>query len=267
MSSVNWVLESDMFPTSHGPLRDAIRRAGHTIIDWSDDWLIDGAPVRLSSQPTIFHGSLGNAAHVYENFDWKPGSFCDARKFCCSYWYKHYQPWLIHEKYAFTTVANLIENTAEIASSIDSPHAIFVRPDSPLKPFSGRVVSTTDLTPKALDHGFYYDDLQLPIVVAPVRNVGREWRFVVVNNKVITGSGYDATTRAAAVLRLDDSVSDFATSIAAEVFELCSAYVLDIGECDGDLRLMEFNPLSGADLYACDADAIITSVSALAQAR
>lgn len=264
MPSVTWVLESDVFPESHAPIRDAVRRAGHSIAEWSDTWIADGPPVRLSSGPTVFHGSLGNAAHVSDNFDWTPGSFCDTDRFRCSYWYDYKRQWLIHEQYTFTTVAELVENAPEIAESVGSADAIFVRPDSPLKPFSGRVVNVSDLTPKDLDHGFYYDDLQLPIVVAPVRDVGREWRFVVVNGNVIAGSGYDPATRTAAPLGLDDSVSGFAASIAAETFAPCSVYILDVCDCDGDLRLMEFNPFSGADLYACDPNAIIDSVSRLA---
>lgn len=264
MSPIIWVLESIVFPESHPPLREAIDRAGYRVVDWSDDW--SNSPAWLSSGPTIFHGSLGNAALVHQKFNWTPGSFCDTDKFCCSSWYAHKQQWLIHEKYRFTTVAQLVENATDIAESVGAADALFVRPDSPLKPFSGRVVNVAGLTPTDLDYGFYYDDLQLPVVVAPVRNVGHEWRFVVVNGSVIAGSGYDAATRTAVSLKLDDTVADFAASIAAETFAPCSVYVLDVCDCDGELRLMEFNPFGGADLYACKPDVIVDSLSRFAEA-
>ena len=38
------------------------------------------------------------------------------------------------------------------------PSRIFVRPDSPLKPFSGRVLDRDSISLAALDHGFYFDD-------------------------------------------------------------------------------------------------------------
>lgn len=267
MPAVTWVLESDIFPESHLPIREAIRRAGHPIVEWSDSWVADGPPSRLSAGPTFFHGSLGNAALVHNQFGWTPGSFCDTERFRCSSWYDHKTQWLINDRYEFTTVANLVENAQAIASSVGSANSIFVRPDSPLKPFSGRVVETLNLTPRALDHGFYYDDLQLPIVVAPVRQIGREWRFVIVNGDVISGSGYDPATRTAASIGMNDSVTEFAAAIAAETFAPSNVYVLDVCECDGELRLVEFNPFGGADLYACDPDATVDAVSRLAVAR
>ena len=148
MTAVTWVLESEIFPESHPPVRDAISRAGHSLVEWSDDWTFDPPPARLFSGPTVFHGSLGNAAHVNDHFNWKPGSFCDASMFCCSYWYEHKRQWLIHDQYTFTTVNELVNGTRDIADLVGAADQIFVRPDSPLKPFSGRVVNVEALTPE-----------------------------------------------------------------------------------------------------------------------
>jgi hypothetical protein len=40
--------------------------------------------------------------------------------------------------------------------------------------------------------------------------------------------------------------------------------MLDICECDKQLRLMELNPFGGADLYGCDAGVVVQAISALA---
>jgi hypothetical protein len=37
-------------------------------------------------------------------------------------------------------------------------------------------------------HGFYFDDVRLPVVVAPVQPVEREWRYVVVDRSVVAVS-------------------------------------------------------------------------------
>ena len=62
----------------------------------------------------------------------------------------------------------------------------------------------------ALDHGFYYEDERLPVVVAPVRDVGEEWRFVVVDGAVVTGSGYVAEGRTSSEGAIPGRVRDFA---------------------------------------------------------
>ena len=82
--------------------------------------------------------------------------------------------------------------------------AVFVRPDSPLKPFAGRVVTLAGLSAADLDHGFYYDDLELPIVITPLRRVVAEWRFVIAAQTIVAASGYDprrATSHAQAMNR------------------------------------------------------------------
>jgi hypothetical protein len=42
---------------------------------------------------------------------------------------------------------------------------------------------------------------------------------------------------------------------------------MDICEADGELRLLELNPFSGADLYACRLDDVVAAVSAAAVRR
>lgn len=66
-----------------------------------------------------------------------------------------------------------------------------------LKPFSGRVIERDRLSLAALDFGFYFDDPSLPVVVAPVRRVHREWRYVVADGRIVAGSAYAADGRRA----------------------------------------------------------------------
>lgn len=42
-------------------------------------------------------------------------------------------------------------------------------------------------------------------------------------------------------------------------------YVVDIGEVDGALCVMELNPFSGADLYYCDAPRVVDIAARIAQ--
>ena len=147
---------------------------------------------------------------------------------------------------------------------IGATEAVFVRPDSPLKPFSGRVLRRDQITLAALDHGFYYDDAELPVVVAPVRSVSREWRYVVAMKRVLAGSGYLADGRTAVQDDPGGSPWQFATEVAEGLLPPDAVYVLDVCESDGLLRLVELNPFSGADLYACNGLAIVQRVSSIA---
>jgi hypothetical protein len=115
-----------------------------------------------------------------------------------------------------------------------------------------------------MDHGFYYDDPKLPIIVAPVRSVTREWRYVIARGEVVAGTAYAAEGR----LPLADDPGGapwrLASTIAASLPAPQEVFVLDLCEADGELHLLELNPFSGADLYACDRAAIVDAVTAVA---
>lgn len=121
-----------------------------------------------------------------------------------------------------------------------------------------------ELSIKALDHGFYYDDEDLKIIVAPIEEVGSEWRFVVVNGRIIASSVYEADGRNELAGSIPQAASSLALEIANELAPPEAIYVLDVCQCGDELRLMELNPFSGADLYACDRAAIVSAIAQLA---
>jgi hypothetical protein len=264
MPDVTWVLEPDIFPETHEPIRNAIRDRGHRLVDWSDAWWSDGVPTRVPNSYVVFHGSLGNAARIASELPWTPGSFCPVESFRCSSWYESARQWLVHNDWQICTANELVANAPGIAKKLGSPDRLFVRPDSPLKPFSGRVVDVGTLSLAKLDHGFYYDDDSLPVIAAPIQKIGNEWRFVIVNRSVVAGSAYDPKTRKPLAAPLDSAAAVFASTVASAIPAPEIVYVLDVCECNDQLRLLELNPFGGAALYACDANAIIDAVSAIA---
>jgi hypothetical protein len=263
-NNVTWVLEADVFPASHALMRDAVRGVSAEVVRWKDDWLVDESWPRLSARTVIFHGSLGNAALVAERLPWRPGSFCDTQGFHCSRWYPRVDRWLLHRTWTLSSVEELVTAAPDVLARIGAPDRFFVRPDSPLKPFSGRVVERDKISLAALDYGFYYDDKELPVIVAPVRAVHREWRYVVVAREVVAGSAYQADGRAALPDEPGGEPWAFASALTRELDAPQDVYVLDVCEADGALFLLELNPFSGADLYACDRPAVVTAVSEFA---
>ena len=264
MSAVTWVLEAEAFPESHEAMRAAVLGAGHELVLWKDEWWVTGRWPRLADQSVIFHGSLGNADRIRTELPWRPGAYCDTPAFHCTAWYPRAQRWLLHQTWRALPAATLAADTQAALRSVGADESLFVRPDSPLKPFSGRVLHREAITLKALDHGYYYEDEQLPVVVAPIRAVAREWRYVVVQGQVVAGSAYTATNRAAMPADPKDEPWRFASAIAEALAPPEEVYVMDICEADRTLHLLELNPFSGADLYGCDRRDVVTRVSALA---
>ena len=255
---MHWLVEHGVFGSGFDVTAAALH-AGHKVTPWQDEWWGTGVWPRLGEGAVLFHGSLGNAARIHrEQLAWRPGSFCNTEAFRCSAWYERAQPWLLNKDWDILPADRLVSSPTDY-------DPLFVRPDSPLKPFSGRVLKRSQVSLPALDFGFYFDDPSLPVVVAPVRQVQREWRYVVVDGRIVVGSAYAADGRRALPDEPTGKPWAFAQQVASNIEAPEIVYVLDICESDGDLRLLELNPFSGADLYACDADNVVQSVSPAAE--
>lgn len=177
MTPVTWILESDVFPNSHAALRQAIVDAGLRTIDSNDDGWLHEPPEFEPGTPIVFHGSLGNAAISEMKQIWYPGSFCPVNDFCCTAWYPRTNRWLLHERWRCLSTNEFVANAADVAPALGCTKQLFVRPDSPLKPSSGRVLDVDAISLRSLDHGFYYEDEAIPVIVGretwPMRS---RWR-------------------------------------------------------------------------------------------
>jgi len=264
-TATTWVIERDVFSSSDDEFAAAIESCGGRVVLWDDAWWMNSGWPKLNDGPVVYRGCLANAARVAEEVDWKPGAFCNTAEFNCTAWYPDAASWLLNKQWVRATVESLVASPDEALREIGSPGKFFVRPDSPLKPFSGRVLESNNLTLKALDHGYYYDDASIPVIAAPVVTVDKEWRYVVVKGEVVAGSAYEADGRTA---KSDDPSGEpwaYAQSVAQSLSAPEPVYVLDVCMSGGQLHLLELNPFSGADLYACDPKAVIEAVSKVAQ--
>lgn len=259
MLVTTWVLERDVFPDNHDALASVVMDAQATVVTWRDEWWSDERWPRLDDV-VVFHGSLGNADRVNRELPWTPGAFCSTAQFACSKWWPQADEYLLTPRYAFTTVADLVQT----GPPEDFGTSVFVRPDSPLKPFSGRVLERGQITLGSLDHGFYYDDDALPIVVAPAVTVTDEWRLVVVGGAVVAGSDYTPRGRlAGGPLSSSHKAWEYAADLASKLEAPDPVFVLDVCESDTGLHLLELNPFSGADLYGCNRQAVVQAVQDL----
>lgn len=261
---ITWIIEPGIFSDSDSRLIEAAKAQGHEIIRWDDDWLISRTFPHPANPFAVFHGSLGNAAQIGKITNWKPGAFCSTEKFYCSAWYPESQPWLLHKQWVNTTVSKFVSDPDPIFRELESTNSVFVRPDSPLKPFSGRVIERSNVSMKSLDYGYYYEDENLPIVVTPVRIIKKEWRFVVVTRQIVAGSAYIAEHRQESQSITSGKEWEYAQTVANHVNPPEDVYVVDVCASEGNYKLLELNPFSGADLYACDRTSIVKSISRLA---
>ncbi|MEM1027697.1 MAG: ATP-grasp domain-containing protein [Planctomycetota bacterium] len=238
---MKWVIEHGIFPDeTTQAFVQAVQAAGHDCTKWDDDWWDNHKWQRLGGGPILFRGSLENAARVARELPWTPGSYCDVPAFNCSSWYPQAAEYLVHPAYRILPASDLVKHAAAIADEFGGRDQVFVRPDSPLKPFSGRVVEVEGLSLSHLDHGFYYEDEHLPVVVAPVQELGPEYRLVIVNGEPVAGSHYAASERIGdSAFFSDHPAWEQARKIAAYLTAPEAIYVMDLVESPNGLKLLE----------------------------
>ena len=258
---IKWILERNVFKDKHQALADVLTSKGVDFLDWNEDWEFDERFPKFKDYRVIFHGSLGNASMIVRNQLWELGAFCNVESFKCTSWYKESAPWLFQQNWFSSTVEDFVKNQDSILSRIED--TFFVRPNSPLKPFSGRVLTKDTLSMEALDFGFYYDNPKEEIIVSSIQEVFEEWRYVVCKNEVITGSAYLADNREATDSSWRGKPLELAQEIASKLNISDDIYILDICNSEKGLKLLELNPFSGADLYNCEREKIVDCVTKL----
>ena len=261
--TVHWLIEVDVFADTAARITSTLDARNQLWTRYHDD--VRPAELPPLDVPVIFWGSLDAAYSQRVAGPWKPGAVGDVERFHCSAYYGELAGSKIANADAmFTTVAELVVAPAAIVTALGSPERVFVRPDSPLKPFSGRELAVADISLATLDHGFYYDDDQLAIAVCAPKTVGREWRFVVAAREVVAGCEYIASREGVGV-SVPEGAKLLAEQVAAADWQAAPLYVVDVAEVDGDFGVMELNPFSGADLYHCDPDRVVDAASRVAE--
>ena len=241
---MTWIIEEHLNPAGEA-LATAAREAGCKVIRWNG---MDTLELPEDGN-AIFQGSLGGCVQFAGR--WEPGVLGTPEALACSNWLPILGDLALNQE-VVKTIAS------EVGPDVCPWPKAFVRPDSALKPFSGRVISREDLSPIAIDFGFYFEDPNLPVFLSPAVEILSEWRFVAVDGQLIAQSGYTAENREAQEMEVPKGALEVAE--AAALVSPSEVVVIDVCQTPTRFAVVEFNLFSGADLYGCDPDAIVKAL-------
>lgn len=261
-----WLIEKDLFLDTEPQLIDILKQKGYSIkvvqyIPFEDDLS------RFNSLPenTIFYGSL-NLALKLKKFDWIPGVYGDIKKYSCSEYYPYFKQYLLNSDYLYMTYADLFTIKEWIFNRYGD--SFFVRPDSILKEFTGQVISKYNFEKGYSLIGFYNDVVtqNLPIYVSSTKNIDKEWRFIVANNEIISGSLYRDKEKEETLHFpcTDEKALEFAKQMI-KIYNPDKVWVLDVCLSEGEYKLLEIGCFSFAGLYGNDLEIIVDKVSEIAE--
>ena len=271
--SVGWLLDAEMFDHYRESLVGAIKGQGHRVelvtapsppYRWDDvgpQWL----EVYPEGDCVVTHGDIEFATRVRDSGRWTPGAFCTVEHYVWSHYASKYADFLLNADYVMLPFGELRRRREFLFDAVGSDGRFFARPDSPLKLFTGQLV-TADSFEKDLEYMAFYDvpDDALVVVSSP-KPIVDEWRFVIAQREVAAGCRYRRGGKLLSEAGYDDDALRVAESVAAREYQPDPVWVVDIGRTtNGEYGVVEIGGFSFADLYACDMSAVVRSVSAAA---
>lgn len=254
MSNLRWIVQKNLFnEKGYDELIRTIEQMGfqHTSVKVIP-FTTDMEPDVNETEGLVAYGSTSLRKIAIQK-KWDPGVFFDYTAFTHPSWVEH---WGSH----------MLNYNAQVLKfrDISFTGTKFIRPIDDLKTFSGHVVyegqfkewqdrilwlEATELSPEHL------------CVVADVIPMIREYRFFVVDGKVVTGSQYKINERVFTNARVDEWIWDYAQARVDE-YQPAAGFVIDVAMIpNNELKVIEVNCLNSSGFYACDVSKIVQAVA------
>lgn len=263
-----WLVEKDIFLDTEINLIETLKEKGYPVntvqyIPFDDDL---SRFEKITEKNVIYYGSLNLAIKLKDKFNWIPGVYGDIKKYNCSSYYPYFKDYLLNKDYLYMTYADLYQNRDYLFEKFND--IFFVRPDSILKEFTGQPISKYNFEDAYKLLGFYNDVVtqNLPIYVSSLKDIQKEWRFIVADNEIITGSLYRVKEKEETLHELctDDNALNFAKQMA-KLYNPERVWVLDVCLSNNQYKLLEIGCFSFAGLYGNDLNIIVDKVSEIAK--
>jgi hypothetical protein len=252
-----WVVQKNLFyEKEYNTFTDTIVKSGVpyqpvTVIPFSHEMI----PIVEYQGKKVAYGST-TMMRITIKDGWNPGCYYDEEKFNAKVWLREYG-------------VNCLNNDAVICQLKDVPEdmsAFFIRPCDDLKLFTGavmnkedfldwknRIVNADSVMTVTGDTWVYFAELKLIL---------REYRFFVVDGKIVTGSTYKIGTRVTYDLPVEQGAQDFAMCMIS-IWQPHRVFVIDIAETPAGYRVVEINCANSAGFYNCDMSKFVQAVNEL----
>lgn len=264
-----WLIEAGIYGDEATPLLHEIRQQGmiadivpHQSLRKGSTPVVEGQPL-TPERCVIGYGTFPFAQQILLYHRWVPGAWCSLANLDCAAYFAHFGGYLLNQRYAIMPGVEAIRQRDWLFSVFGRNDRVFARPTSCHKLFTGRCVDRASFA--AALAPTRYDPTTLVVIAAP-QPIAREWRLIVIEDRVISGSQYALDGKRAIVADCPSEVREFSESMLAEVrWRPDRAFMLDVCESAGRLWLVELNSFSGSWLYRCDLAAVVAAASDLAE--
>ena len=214
-------------------------------------------PDPVCTNPIIVMGSITLAKLAVER-GWTPGTFTNDN-FSYAAYLDFYGEHMLNNDAVICQFGRVTESVPW--------NEFFIRPMLDMKQFGGMTMSFAaqqhwaESVAEIEAKNYTTIDSRTMVVVAPLKDIAREYRFFIVDGKVVTGSQYKIGDRVVYNSQVDDSW-DFAQKMA-DLWQPARAFVLDIALVDGNYKVIEVNCINSAGYYAADVSKLVQALESM----
>lgn len=219
-----------------------------------------------TNRPVVFHGAIGCARSVQNRgLPFRPFAWFNFNHLSCHSYYGRWGRWLVNQRYGLYPLGDLPRLEDHIYDVYGADGHVFIRPNSNDKIFTGEVVSREKFKGWM---NWAFTEGEIPdaiVVVSEPQTIRAEWRLIVKDGRVVTGSRYKLNGQL-------NVVAGFPDEAAAVTEEACRkwtphpVFVMDVGVlADGVYKIVECGSINCAGYYDCDLGAIVRAMSEVAE--
>lgn len=198
-------------------------------------------------------GSI-SLANIAKERGWHPGNFLN-ENFHYNNWKKNFGEHLLN-----------YDSQMGLFHSIEPKwDTFFIRPCKDTKDFDGAVFTKEEFTKwrnKELSNSGVCEFENSEVVISPTKHIYAEYRFFVVDGKLITGSQYKKDFKLHPSSDIDSTVLEFAQNMI-DLWHPARAFVIDIAKTDNGLKVIEINNFNSAGFYQSDVSKIIDAIEGM----
>jgi len=274
MKKVNWIIDKYIFEDYEDKLATAILNSGSNLLFYDDLMSITIGEFLIKKKLTesdiiFFHGSLQHGRRV-NKLPYYPGIYLTLENYECYKYYGYFGDNLLNSNYKMMGLNDVLRNKGRIFGDFGTD-SIFIRPSDGFKSFPGQTLPFKNFDQEFNILTKSYGGLETDIlsVVSPVKDIVEEYRFIVIDGKVISGSLYmDRNNRKEwkayyDKICEDQKAFDFAVEMS-KIYQPDRMYTIDVCKLSNDeYKMIELNSFCCASMYGNDYDKVVNAVNEL----
>lgn len=207
--------------------------------------------------PVVFFGALNPIEDIKSRNIKTPKPFVwyTPRKFDYSYYYFYLNQYMLNDHFTCTSLRALED------IGFGAANRIFIKPDANNKIFNAQLLDK-EFVPHFFRDVIKQNNISLStkIITCAPKKVDKEWRFFVVDKKVVAGSQYKENGSIDIDPYFPENAFDFAQEVANH-WQPAPVWVLDVCLSEGKYYALEIGPFNYAGLYKAKISNIVDAIN------